>query len=142
MQTEDSQLTPKYWSEGIITTLFKKGDRANLKDYRPLFLLNSVYKFVTGLINNRLLEPVSELIGVHQKGFLPGRQNFDNIKEAQCLMNRATVILLIIFPRIIALRRLFGPRKDFVSFYSVDGTASFFSIGGTLCVVVLFRLEP
>ena len=89
MQTEDSRLTPKFWSEGIITTLFKKGDRASLKDYRPLSLLNSVYKLITGLINNRLLIPVSELIGAHQKGFLPGRQIFDNVKEAQCLIDRA-----------------------------------------------------
>ena len=52
-------------------------------------MINTDYKIVTSLINNRLLQPSLQSLGPHQTGFLPGRHILDTVKEAQILLERA-----------------------------------------------------
>jgi hypothetical protein len=88
-QEETGSCQPKGWLEGVVSLLYKKGDRAELKNYRPISLINTDYKIVSALINQRLMEPSLGSIGKHQTGFLPGRHILDTIKEAQLLLERA-----------------------------------------------------
>ncbi|KOS42829.1 hypothetical protein ACN38_g6260 [Penicillium nordicum] len=80
---------PKIWTTSSISLLYKKGNRTDIKNYRPLSMVESMYKLLTGIINNRLLKPFGNIIGKHQTGFLPGRSYFDNIKEMQCVIDHA-----------------------------------------------------
>lgn len=80
---------PVGWSEGCIKIMHKKGDAADLANYRPLSMINSIYKLVTSVILNRLSGPFTSCIGEHQTGFMAGRSIFDNIKWAQALIDRA-----------------------------------------------------
>ena len=91
-QTPGREYQPDNWLDGTISLLYKKGDRAELKNYRPISLINTDYKIVSAVINNRLLEPTAKTIGSHQTGFLPGRHIMDTIKEAQILLDRADKI--------------------------------------------------
>jgi hypothetical protein len=89
-QSAENYIQPRRWAEGIISVMYKdKGDVTELKNYRPLALTNSIYKMLTSILNNRIIEPINEVIGNHQTGFLPRRQIYDNIKLAQCLIDRA-----------------------------------------------------
>jgi len=45
---------PVEWLQGIICPIHRKGDRAICSNYRPITLLNRVYKIFTTLLNNRL----------------------------------------------------------------------------------------
>ena len=59
---------------GIITCI-PKGDklRDNLKNWRPITLLNSIYKFYSAIWANRIKKHLPKLIGESQTGFVQNR---------------------------------------------------------------------
>ena len=59
---------------GIITCI-PKGDklRNKLKNWRPITLLNSLYKFYSGIWANRIKQHLPKLIGENQTGFVQNR---------------------------------------------------------------------
>ena len=67
--------------QGIITCLPKdKKPRHFLKNWRPISLLNTVYKIGSGVIANRLKKVLNKLIDLDQTGFISGRYIGDNIR--------------------------------------------------------------
>jgi exonuclease III len=65
---------------GIISLLPKEGkDTRELKNWRPLTLLNNDYKFLAKAISNRCKSVLPRLIGLDQNGFVPGRVIGSNI---------------------------------------------------------------
>ena len=66
--------------QGIITCLPKPNKcRYNLKNWRPISLLNVVYKMASAAIANRLKLTLDNLIHENQKGFISGRFIGENI---------------------------------------------------------------
>ena len=67
--------------EGIIICI-PKGDkpREYLKNWRPISLLNVVYKIGSSAIANRIKTVLPNLINEDQTGFVPGRYIGDNIR--------------------------------------------------------------
>ena len=60
--------------EGIITCIPKGGKlRNNLKNWRPITLLNSIYKFYSGILAERIKTILPNIIHSDQKGFIKGR---------------------------------------------------------------------
>lgn len=74
---------------GTIVLLFKKGDAKSLSNYRPITLLNTTYKLFTAMLAKRLSRAVAPLIHKSQHAFLPGRNIFDAIYEAQTFLKEA-----------------------------------------------------
>ena len=67
--------------QGIITCFPKPNKcRYNLKNWRPIFLLNVVYKMASAAIANRLKLTLDYLIHENQKGFISGRFLGENIR--------------------------------------------------------------
>ena len=67
--------------QGIITCLPKPNKcRYNLKNWRPISLLNVVYKMASAVIANWLKSTLDELIHENQKGFISGRFIGENIR--------------------------------------------------------------
>jgi len=75
----NSETLPAQWNEGIICPIYKKGDRLNCNNYRPIMLLNIAYKIYAILLNNRLSEIIEDKLGDFQMGFRPNRSTIDNI---------------------------------------------------------------
>ena len=75
------QPLPEKWLEANIILLFKKGDVTNPVNYRPIALLNSVYKNIATHANRELLTATIEHSIIHptQFGGLPNRRCQDYI---------------------------------------------------------------
>ena len=73
---------------GLITCL-PKGDKPKqfLKNWRPLTLLNTVYKIASGTISNRLKKVLNKIISEDQTGFLSGRYLGENTRLIYDIMH-------------------------------------------------------
>ncbi len=64
----------------MITLLFKKGDRLDRKNWRPISLLNVDYKIGAKTLANRLKMVLSSVLSEDQTCGVPGRSTFDNLR--------------------------------------------------------------
>ena len=64
---------------GLIIVLYKKNDRLDTKNWRPISLLNVDYKIATRTISGRLLAVLSSIIGPDQTCGVPGRTISSNL---------------------------------------------------------------
>jgi len=72
----------------LLTVLIPKIDKpANTADYRPISLVNSDYKILAKVWAKRLGLVLSEIIGHHQKGFVPSRDGRTQVISNQALMD-------------------------------------------------------
>lgn len=65
--------------EGVITLVFKKGNKLDLGNYRPISLLNSDYKILTKVLANRMKRVIGDIIQTTQSYSIPGRDIADTI---------------------------------------------------------------
>ncbi len=62
------------FAAGWICPIYKKSDKRQISNYRPITLLNADYKILTKVLANRLAEVAGDLIHPDQAGFVPGRK--------------------------------------------------------------------
>ena len=74
---------------GWMCPLFKKKDPTDIRNYRPITLLNTDYKILTKVLAIQLLDHVSQLVHPDQAGFIPNRLIFDHICLAKAILNYA-----------------------------------------------------
>ena len=88
---------------GVIT-LLPKGtkDKKALKNWRPITLLSTLYKIVSGVIANRFKKALPYVIGLSQKGFVDGRYMgevtrllYDTIHDAYSTKGKKGLIMSI-----------------------------------------------
>ena len=75
----DSDSLSKSQKLGLITLLFKKGDRLNCKNWRPITLLNVDYKLCARTIAGRLLKVLQFVVAPDQTCGVPGRFIGENV---------------------------------------------------------------
>lgn len=78
-------------SKAAVTLLYKKGDAAEPKNYRPIALMQVDAKILDKLISYRIKHLLPKLSHTDQKGFIPGRSIQDNILMLQELRHIATL---------------------------------------------------
>ena len=67
--------------QGLITCLPKPNkSRLSLKNWRPISLLNVIYKLASSVIANRVKNTLQNIIHENQKGFIAGRFIGENIR--------------------------------------------------------------
>ena len=64
---------------GIITLVFKKGDRTKLKNWRPITLLTTDYKILTKALANRLKSVLHLIVHPDKTAWIPNRTINDNV---------------------------------------------------------------
>ena len=69
--------------------LYKKNDKRNIANYRPITLLNSDYKIFTKAKSIKLTAAAPGIIHTDQAGFMPGRSIFDQVRLTTLMVNYA-----------------------------------------------------
>lgn len=80
---------PRDWNNSLTVLLFKKGDRGDIKNYRPISLLSQVYKLFMKVINNRLTSKFDNYQPVEQAGFRKGYSTSDHLLTMKVLVEKA-----------------------------------------------------
>ena len=70
---------PKTWKEANMVIFFKKGNRKDIKSYRPICLLSNMYKLFTKIITTRLEKKLDENQPREQAGFRSKYSTTDHI---------------------------------------------------------------
>ena len=120
--------------DGVITCIPKQGKlRNDLKNWRPLTLLNSIYKFFS-MIANRLKNCLPSIINENQTGFISGRFIGENTRMVYdtieyCASHDEPGLLLILdflkafdtieWPFIAEVLRLFQFGDNFINMISL-----------------------
>ncbi|XP_037780209.1 craniofacial development protein 2-like [Penaeus monodon] len=79
---------PDEWNEAIIVLLQKKGDQTNISNYRPISLLNNIYKLFTKIITNRIAKTLDENQPREQAGFRKGFSTIDHLHSVNQLIEK------------------------------------------------------
>ncbi|GJS60016.1 putative RNA-directed DNA polymerase, eukaryota, reverse transcriptase zinc-binding domain protein [Tanacetum coccineum] len=58
-----------------------------INDYRPISCCNVIYKCISKILTNRIIEGIKEIVSDNQSAFVPGRRISDNILLTQELMH-------------------------------------------------------
>ena len=71
-----------------IIFIYKKGDTSNLENYRPIALLNAIYKIIAAITQRRLAEVIEPHLQKMQQGY---RKNHGTAQAIQCVRRIADV---------------------------------------------------
>ena len=97
----DNKQLPYTQYLAVIVLLYKKGSRAEIKNWRPISLLNVDYKILSKVLAERLKSVLPEIIHYDQRGCVPGRYIGENIRLIDDLLfeieneNENPVILML-----------------------------------------------
>ena len=77
---EDNMLSENR-NTSIVSLIFKKGERTDLKNYRPISLTNTDYKLLAHILANRLHNVLDKIISPDQTGYIKKRFIGTNIRK-------------------------------------------------------------
>ena len=78
--------------EGLITLIPKPGKNTMyISNYRPIALLNCIYKIISKVINYKIYGLLPKLVNYNQSGFIRGRNIGDNIRLLLILLTMQIV---------------------------------------------------
>lgn len=90
------------WNTSIISVIYKEGKPpTDCTSYRPISLLNTDQKILSGIIADRLKKIVPSIINTDQTGFIMDRQMVDNVRHTLNIMEyskntqRQTILLTL-----------------------------------------------
>jgi len=75
------------FSEGWMCPIYKKNDRTEISNYRPITVLNADYKIFTRVLTNRLSKVAPYLIHPDQAGFMKQRRIEDQTDLIQLMVH-------------------------------------------------------
>lgn len=74
---------------GWLCPIYKKKDKSDISNYRPITLLNTDYKILTKVLALQLRDHVTSLVHTDQAGFIPKRSIFHHIRLANAIIDFA-----------------------------------------------------
>ena len=75
----DNENIPEEQLQARVVMIYKKGDTSKYENYRPISLLNSMYKIYAAIIQRRLAEKLDKHLQSTQYGFRQDKSTADAI---------------------------------------------------------------
>lgn len=75
----ESSTFPDAWKISRLVPVYKKGDRSDISNYRPIAILNNFCKIFEFCLHQPIMEHVRDSISSDQHGFMPGRSTTTNL---------------------------------------------------------------
>ncbi|KAJ8727743.1 hypothetical protein PYW07_001862 [Mythimna separata] len=75
----DEEAVPQQWAESEIILLYKKGDPADIGNYRPISLMPCFYKLFASCLLERISSEIDSFQPIEQAGFRKGYSTTDHI---------------------------------------------------------------
>ncbi|KIH44049.1 reverse transcriptase [Ancylostoma duodenale] len=85
----ENGMIPDQWNKSKTILLFKKGQREDIANYRPISLLSVVYKTFTKILLNRMERILDDYQPVEQNRFVDYKKAFDSV-ETNAVLNALT----------------------------------------------------
>ena len=81
---------PESWCRGLITPIYKSGDRSDPSNYRGICVSSCLGKLFCSILNQRLLKHVNSCNILHncQIGFLPNNRTADHVLTIRTLVDK------------------------------------------------------
>jgi hypothetical protein len=77
----NSGIFPSVWKKAFLVPIFKKGDKSDIENYRPISILNAFSKIFEKLVHNLIFHVVNTSISTFQHGFFAKRSVLTNLLE-------------------------------------------------------------
>jgi ribonuclease HI/exonuclease III len=77
------------FSEGWMCPTYKKNERSEIANYRPITILNADYKLFTKALTRKVTKVASKLINLDQAGFMPNRKITDHTELVKLIADYA-----------------------------------------------------
>ena len=115
--------------KGVLNLIPKAGkDTRNVKNLRPITLLNTDYKIIEKVIANRMLPALEHIINKYQRGFMRDRRISVNIRKMLDIMHEAEIEDL----EAVILSLDFVKCFDKCSFEILHGSLVYFGFGSLI----------
>lgn len=84
----EEEHVPQHWTESIITLLYKKGDPADIENYRPISLISCLCKLFMSCILYRISPHIDCQQPCEQAGFRKGYSTMDHIHTIEQIIEK------------------------------------------------------
>ena len=89
------QLIPQEWRKLMVFLIYKKGDRTNIQNYRPISLMPVCRRIYENMILPSITKRVDKYLTEEQGGFRPIRGCTDKLAELNEYIKRSERIIVV-----------------------------------------------
>jgi hypothetical protein len=83
----DPNGAPSSHSSSVISLIYKKGNKHDIANYRPISLLPCYYKLISLVLTRRLKQVSNSFFSPDQMAFIPKRQIFSSVRLVQYMLD-------------------------------------------------------